>query len=234
LVSPTSLHGTARADDAESVSSTSGQHERYRAPRGVSRGPEPRCSGSAVRPELEQARDALRGELTRAQRSGQSLPSDRMTDAVRAAFCAREPTLEQALLVLGWLMPERVRVLPTALTSARRSSEFVKQEKAWDLLWRLATDYWEAMGQGRGDAGARHVFTPNEYSAQESETTKSNRVGRERRTFGVDGEPVTMWRHLKIGVKQDSYTETWRCHFEWSAKDRTIVIGHCGAHLDVE
>lgn len=40
-----------------------------------------------------------------------------------------------------------------------------------------------------------------------------------------------MWKHLKIGVK-DSITETWRCHFEFDADEKKVVIGHCGRHLD--
>jgi len=187
---------------------------------------------TALVAELEHERDALRAELARAQR-GVDVGSDRNRAALRAAFCDREPTLEQALVVLELLVADRVRVLPTAFAAARRSSTFKRRGKAWELLWKLATDWWTAMAEGGGDDRARHVFTQEQYAARESQTVEGNRVGRERRTFVVDGAPTMMWRHLKIGVK-DSLTETWLCHFEWMPDERRIVIGHCGGHLDFE
>ncbi len=193
---------------------------------------EDRKRHTALIAELEQERDALRAELARAQR-GVDVGADRNRAALRAAFCDREPTLEQALVVLELLVADRVRVLPTAFAAARRSATFKRRGKAWELLWKLATDWWTAMAEGGGDDRARHVFTPEQYAARESQTVEGNRVGRERRTFVVDGAPTTMWRHLKIGVK-DSLTETWRCHFEWMPEERRIVIGHCGGHLDFE
>ena len=40
-----------------------------------------------------------------------------------------------------------------------------------------------------------------------------------------------MERHLKVGVR-DSAATTLRVHFEWIAKEKRIVIGHCGKHLN--
>jgi hypothetical protein len=184
----------------------------------------------AIVAELEQERDALRLEIARAPRAAQG-GSERQIAALRAAFCTRDPTLEQALVVLEALLPDRVEVLASAYASARRSFGFTRRDKAWELLWKLATEWWDAMKDGGGDDRARHVFTQVQYAARESKSVETNRAGRERRTFVVDGAPVTMWRHLKIGVK-DSLAETWRCHFEWLPDQRRIVIGHCGGHLD--
>ena len=84
----------------------------------------------------------------------------------------------------------------------------------------------------RGDNEARKVFGQSEYSAKESETVMGNKAMRRKRTFDYEGEPVEMFRHLKIGVDED-VARTIRVHFHWDAEREKIVIGYCGEHLPV-
>lgn len=142
----------------------------------------------------------------------------------------RVDSLADALLLLETCFPERVLVLTSAWKSAEESSDFKKTDKAWELMVRLVTAYWNAI-QGGGGAQAKDVFSDATYSARESETVEGRDGARKRRTFDYRGTPVLMLEHLKIGVKE-SRAETWRLHFFFDAESRRIVIGHCGGHLD--
>lgn len=146
---------------------------------------------------------------------------------VRAIF-DHTPSLETSLRVIERMFPERVIVLDSAYESARDSETFIHRKKAFDLLWILSTSYWRSLAMGEGDVKARQPFG-NSYAAKESGTLSS--AGRKRRTFIVDGNPIEMFKHLKIGVK-DSRSETLRVHFEWLAESKRVIIGHCGGHLD--
>ncbi len=144
------------------------------------------------------------------------------------ALVAGDPTLEQSLEVLSSLYSDRIVVLDSAWKSARDAVSFVHRPKAFALLHSLVTTYWEALAAGQGDGEARRVLG-GAYAPRESETVENNRRARELRTFDYGGRQITMWKHLKIGVKP-SAAETLRVHFEWV--DNKIVIGHCGSHLD--
>jgi hypothetical protein len=134
------------------------------------------------------------------------------------------------LVIISTLFPDRVTVLENAWESAKHSEEFRDRKKAFELLWKLATAYWEAIVGGQGDAQARRIFGAS-YSARESETVESNKRACHLRTFEFLGQPIEMMKHLKIGVK-DSIAETLRIHFEWDHGSRRLIIGHCGPHLD--
>jgi hypothetical protein len=159
--------------------------------------------------------------------------AERGTIEERAALLAvldGRPTVEESLRVLAFLFPDRLVVLDSAWKSAEHAEAFANREKALELLRLLATAYWEAMAQGRGDIEARKVFG-NAYAARESETVENNKRARSLRTFVYEGRAIEMWKHLKIGVKP-SAAETLRVHFEWDDARKKIVIGHCGPHLD--
>jgi hypothetical protein len=136
--------------------------------------------------------------------------------------------LEGSLHIVGTMFPARIAVLDSAIISARRSTDFRHRKKAFELLWTLATDYWEALAAGQGDVTARQRLGAA-YAAKEAQGLST--AGRKRRTFTHDSKEILMEKHLKIGVA-DNRAETLRIHFEWLADDRLIVIGHCGEHLD--
>lgn len=137
---------------------------------------------------------------------------------------------EDSLSIVKKLFPDRVEILPSAWNSARKSKSFKHKDKAFELLWRLANEYWIALSSGKSDAEARAVFGES-YSAKESEIASKNKRAKQLRTFSYNGQKIEMMKHLKIGVKP-SAVETIRIHFEWLANERKIVIGHCGPHLD--
>jgi len=135
--------------------------------------------------------------------------------------------LTAILKVLNVIFPDRITVLDSAFESAEASSSFQYGEQAFDLLWRLATKYWEII-QSKGDAEARKLFGNKSYAANEKSIL--SKAGKERRTFTYRDERIQMDRHLKIGTA-DNAANTLRIHFEWIADEKRIVIGHCGKHL---
>lgn len=156
--------------------------------------------------------------------------SEDVASAFRASLCGR-PSLEQALLIVGALYGDRVVILDTAHSSAKDSDRggFQHGVKALEMLKALADDYWSDLVAGKGDQQARSRFGKNGFAAKEAETLSAE--GRKRRTFRYQEQDVVMEKHLKHGVK-DSFAETLRIHFEWLPKDKIIVIGHCGKHLN--
>lgn len=138
----------------------------------------------------------------------------------------------QSLRVVATLYRERLIVLQSAWRSAKESAGFEEPQRLFELLRKLATDYWQAMVDGKGDLEAKQVFG-NAFAARESETVESNAQACKLRTFEYNGEPVLMLRHLKIGRK-DSASKTIRVHFHWDAASSKVVVGHCGPHLDFD
>lgn len=182
---------------------------------------------------LEYETEALKSAL--AARGDEDRTNDTQPPISFAAFrdtvdaLQREnPSLEQSLQLVRALYPERVTVLDSAFTSARASAGFKHKLKAFHLLWKLITSYWEAMRGRGGDAIAKQVFG-EAFAAREAESI--SKQGIKRRTFPYNGQQVEMFKHLRIGIK-DSASETLRIYFYWDAKDQRIVIGHCGKHLD--
>ncbi|CDN62927.1 hypothetical protein QZN01_01455 [Burkholderia cenocepacia] len=139
------------------------------------------------------------------------------------------PTLEQSLTIIRTLFPDRVVVLDSAVSSAKESESFLYAKKGFELLWKLANNYWPAVSGGGGDAEGRKVFGQKAYAQNEANALSND--GKRRRTFEYKGQDILMEKHLKIGIK-DSVAETLRVHFEWVGADNVIVIGYCGKHLD--
>jgi len=142
-----------------------------------------------------------------------------------------EPSPAEALQLIGSAYPNCVVVLPNALDTAQEVCDFQQGRRLFHMLRRLVTDYREKI-RDAGDAGARSVFTPREYAAGESETVNNSPAYLAYRQFEYDGEPITMRRHLKVGVADDT-RKTIRVYFEWDARSERIIIGHCGKHLPV-
>ena len=143
----------------------------------------------------------------------------------KSAFVAlqnQNPSVEQSLQLIRAIYPDRVTVLEPAYASAKDSENFKHRMKAFHLLWKLATQYWEALHGGSGDANAKKIFGES-FAAREAETMSNQ--GLKRRTFQYKDQQIEMLKHLRIGVK-DSPFETLRIHFHWDAKDQRILIGH--------
>lgn len=186
----------------------------------------------AERDELARDRDALKAQLQRASQAqvalAPALSASDLTILTRAL--TDSAVLEDCIKAVAVLYPHRLVVLESAVASARKSKQFTAPRKAFELLSKLGSEYYDALAAGRGDQEARQVFG-KAYAPKESETVEKNKRACDLRTFEYNGKNIPMMSHLKIGVK-DSKTETFRCHFTWDAESRRIVIGHCGKHLD--
>lgn len=189
--------------------------------------------------DLESARAQNYG-LKHALSGAQARTDDGANQAAQAVTPIREaalailigqPKLEQILLLIAGLFPDRAVVLDSAFNSVKESDRagFRHVSKASELLVKLAVDYWEALANGQGDQHAKTTFGQNSFAAKETESLSN--AGRSRRTFSYLGRDIFMEKHLKHGVK-DSLAETLRIHFEWIADEKKLVIGHCGKHLD--
>jgi hypothetical protein len=143
---------------------------------------------------------------------------------------SRHMTPKESLSLVSKLFADRLVVLDTAWKSSSESDVFREKKKAFELLWKLSTAYWNILADGKSDSEAKDVFGKNEYASNEGEVAGSNKRARLARTFEYKGENIEMMKHLKYGIK-DSASETIRIHFEWDSKDKKIVIGHCGPHL---
>ena len=148
-----------------------------------------------------------------------------------AAFLKGSPSLQQTVDLIATLYPDRIVFLETAKDSAKESDRgrFHQGAKAFDLLQKLATEYWQQLADGKSDQQAKAVFGQNAYAANEARVLSND--GKRRRTFSYRGRDFLMEKHLKHGVK-DSLAETLRIHFEWLAQEKKIVVGHCGKHLN--
>lgn len=155
--------------------------------------------------------------------------SDENRDALRLLLESKDNlTIIQSLKVIQELFPERVVVLPSAIDTAFES-EFLFKGRFLNLLYKFVTDYWQDLANGLGDTQAkRHLgshYSPNEGGKSDKRSTIN------RRTFTYQGEKITMLKHLKFG-KDHGCVNTIRVHFDWISKEKRLVIGYVGPHID--
>jgi DNA repair exonuclease SbcCD ATPase subunit len=135
------------------------------------------------------------------------------------------PSLQQTVDLIATLYSDRIVFLETAKSSAKESDRggFHQGAKAFDLLQKLATEYWQQLADGKSDQQAKAVFGQNSYAANEASALSNN--GKRRRTFSYRGRDFLMEKHLKHGVK-DSIAETLCVHFAWLVHEKKIIVGH--------
>lgn len=178
---------------------------------------------------LRYENEQLQQQLTqsRATKKPGATLSDELRKAVHSAVL-QAPSVLDALTLAELLFPDRLLVLADASKSAKDHDRFQFGSDVFALLYKLATDYWTALAAGIPDAEARKVFGQHEFAAKEAGLSKN---GRRARTFDVPGQgELFMEPHLKI-QRGPNEAESWRCHFEWLATQKRIVVGHCGVHL---
>lgn len=138
------------------------------------------------------------------------------------------PTVLSALSLIEQLFADRLLVLASARKSAKDHDRFQFGGEAFALMYKLADGYWTVLAAGVPDTEARKVFGQHEFAAKEAGLTKT---GQRARTFEIPGRGAMLFEpHLKI-QRGPNEAESWRCHFEWLADRKQIVIGHCGVHL---
>ncbi|TXD86944.1 hypothetical protein FUT89_14540, partial [Ralstonia pseudosolanacearum] len=102
--------------------------------------------------------------------------SEEMADALislRQAIVALQKgdiSLEETLEIVATLYPDRIVALDSAYDSARTSDKggFRYGIKAFELLSKLASEYWQILADGKGDQQAKSVFGQNAYAANEA------------------------------------------------------------------
>lgn len=150
---------------------------------------------------------------------------------INLASRSDQPTPLECIDVVQSIHGDKCVVLESARKSAADMNRFAHGRQLLGMLIRLVTDYRAALMDG-GDSQARKCFGKGEYAAKESETVAGNKAMLRARAFEYEGKPVSMLRHLKIGVEDDE-TKTIRVHFHWDGEKKRIVIGYCGPHLPV-
>ena len=186
--------------------------------------------------EITDLQDQIRKERYRPG----SAPSEQGADqsdpqalklAIELLADGQMPSPRAALQLIQTAFEDRVVVLASAFESADQSEKFQHTKRLFCQLIRLVTEYRDRL-QSEGDNAAKQVFTPSEFAATESEQILKSKDMMRARTFDYKGTPISMPRHLKIGVADD-ITKTIRVHFHWDAESRCIVVGYCGSHLPV-
>ena len=142
-----------------------------------------------------------------------------------------QPTPEESLLCVTELYGDRVQVLASAWSSAKKLDYFVNGRRLLSLLMRLATSYIDSMLIG-GDGLARQVFTQSEFSSRESDPVMSSKSHARKRMCLYQSQQLTMQRHLKIGVSTDTKLSI-RVYFDYLPNEKRVVIGWCGEHLPI-
>lgn len=179
---------------------------------------------------LKAKAEALEHAAARPVAAATPIVSSDMSAALRMALNPDRASLSDLLILIQIAYPTRIVVLPEAFKSARESSDFRHPAEALSLLHRLAGPYADALASNKPDSEAKRCFGYSEYAANEGQIATR---GRRLRTFVYDTEPVEMLRHVKFGNSEGTAT-CLRIHFHWDGKNRKLVIGHCGRHLDNE
>ena len=139
------------------------------------------------------------------------------------------PELEERLRELARQHPQRLLVLESAYDSAKEARGFEQVNRAIELLERLVGPYLHRYLTS-GDARARDVFTREQFSAGESDTTCRCERTRRTRLFVEEGVRREFFAHLRIGKGRGVHA-SWRCYFRVDQENQRIVIAHCGRHL---
>ncbi len=186
---------------------------------------------SKLQADIEGLKHALSGRQSSSEAGDQELDALMPLREAVTEILTDDPSLEQSLKLIKMLFNDRITVLESAHDSAQESDDdgFRYGKKAFELIWKLANGYWQALADGKGDQHAKSVFGHNAYAQNESQALSND--GKRRRTFAYRGRDFLMEKHLKIGVK-DSASETLRIHFEWLADEKRLIVGYCGKHLD--
>lgn len=183
-------------------------------------------------------RDEENDEL-RTQMQGLRVFKDSFEPGVRQASAIADPGLLLRIATRDGMTPTdvlkfvdqvaagRVVILESAWKSAGQLETFKNSGRMLDILCAMVFSYYESLQAGNPDSIARAILG-NDYSANESETTSSNRRLRSQREFDYLGTLHYFQRHLKVG--NGAGQEGMRIHFD--IIDKKVVIAYAGPHLE--
>lgn len=162
------------------------------------------------------------------QREQESLngASEEARELIKRKFITGERlSVEECLKLVHVLYPDTV-ILPSAWASAADYTDFQNTDKLSEYLMTLASDYIDAIVSGTPDGEARKLFPSRVFAANESETTESGSL-RKDREFMWEGKMHYFPKHLRIGISSDT-RKTIRVYFD--VIDGKLVIASCGEH----
>lgn len=144
-------------------------------------------------------------------------------------------SLVEELELAGRLWPERVAVLPEAVSSAA-AYKYCDLDEEWRILRAVATVLWDIYF-GDGDSSdideefkRRTGFT---HTFRESGATNASPALVKLRRRSYKGSEIDITPHIKgSGRRDSSKLHPFRLHYHADAEGKKIVIGHCGEHLD--
>ena len=187
--------------------------------------------------------DELRDEVARLKyEHGQALGRAQEAESVRSALAAQAAllrnldhlpsTVSEVAELIGKVYPDRIVFTDKALESTKDSS-LKNPTVAWACLRSMATVLYDLHFQQklpfREVAQKFRDSTGFELAVGESETTKKRKkLGAMRRDY-YKGEEIDISPHVKHGTSPGNVL---RVHYYVHPKDRLLVVGHCGDHLD--
>lgn len=181
--------------------------------------------------ELSKERSAVRSLKDQLRDSGTTTSAVDGEQLIKMISRSDVPEPHECLELIEAVYGDRCEILDSAKQSAKEVNRFSQSRQLLDILIRLVESYRETIIR-KGDSEARKVFGKNEFAAKESERVMKNNDLRRAREFLYRGESVGMYRHLKIGVADNS-EQTIRIHFHWDHSSQKIIVGYCGKHLPV-
>lgn len=182
----------------------------------------------------ETRRDVRRLEMDLDAARHQAEDEDASKLAAFAGDFSLPRSLPEVLALAEKLFPGRLFVTERARGSARKSTlRTTRMDVAWDCIKSMATVLWDLHCKEK--VALREIITRFknetgfELSAGESEGTMADKKLAAKRRVEVDGKALDISSHVKWGRKAP---DCLRVYYAVDAEKGTLVIGHCGDHLD--
>jgi hypothetical protein len=148
-------------------------------------------------------------------------------------------SLADVLRLAGQLFPQRLEIASGAFKSAedheRKNQGFWNKPEglsiAWELLFDLAQKGHDLIF-GKDQKDVEKEFNNKSrfsYAKTEGRTTKGDAKLMKLRNFVHEGAEYKMTPHIKFGTKNPKMI---RAHFAIDNKNKRLIVGHFGDHLD--
>jgi len=138
--------------------------------------------------------------------------------------------IEECLDALEQQLSPKVVINANAKKTASEYPQCQSVNECWKMLIALHdTMHPLKFEEGRLDEGEFKDRTGIDYAKTEGKQTKSNGRLVAMRKFDYEGQQHEMWSHLKFGTKGD---KVLRVHFAFDEKNKRIIVGHIGRHME--
>jgi hypothetical protein len=187
--------------------------------------------------------DELRDEVARLKyEHGQALARAQEAESVRSGLAAQASLLKnldhlpssmaELVNLVGKVYPDKLIFTEKAVESTK-SSTLKSLNAAWKCLRAMATTFHDLHFQRklplRDLAKEFRNSTGFELAVGESERTrKDKRLGALRRDV-YRGQEIDISTHVKHGTSPGNML---RVHYHADQREKVLVVGHCGDHLD--